>query len=1112
MSIIEKLFGTRSDREVKKLLPTVDKIEALGEEYAALSDEALRAKTEEFKARYRSGETLDDLLPEAFAAVREASARVLGMKPFRVQLIGGIVLHQGRIAEMKTGEGKTLVAVLPAYLNAITGEGVHIVTVNDYLARRDSEWMGKVHRFMGLSVGLIVHGLTGAERRAAYAADITYGTNNEMGFDYLRDNMALYKEDMVQRGHAFAIVDEVDSILIDEARTPLIISGQGDESTDLYRRADDFVSRLKKLVVASVDEKEEESADIDADYIVDEKARTATLTARGIAKAEAAFNLENLADMENSTLSHHINQALKAHGVMRRDIDYVVKDGEIIIVDEFTGRLMLGRRYSEGLHQAIEAKEHVDVQKENKTLATITFQNYFRLYGKLSGMTGTALTEQEEFQSIYALDIVEIPTNKPVIRIDRNDVVYKNQAGKDRAIIEQIKACYAKGQPVLVGTVSIEKSEYISSLLRKQGVPHSVLNAKHHEKEAEIVAQAGKLGAVTIATNMAGRGTDIMLGGNPEYLAKSDLRRAGYDEDTISEATGYAETEDETILEARALFRGKLAEHKAATGAEAEKVRAAGGLYILGTERHDSRRIDNQLRGRSGRQGDPGESRFYLALTDDVMRLYGSERLISVFESLGVDEDTPIEHKMLTGALEQAQKTVESRNFQARKSTLEFDDVMNVQRNLIYAQRRKVLDGEDIRENIQGMVRDTIAETVGNIPPENADDLAERIAPLTRLFIRPGEIVYHDGMTVEELSEKLAAIAADVYARREEAFGSMPDGTPLMRELERVVMLRVVDEYWMDHIDAMDNLRRGIGLRGYGNIKPIDAYKKEGFDMFEAMYLYRPCPQGGARRAQERDEKRRGERRGRRFRAQAAGQKGQKARPERPLPVRQAPSERPADEIQGLLRQKPVRIPLYNNSIQLQNTEAPPPTPRKGIRYGIFTLRKRQYPVGHVGCARHEAPLLAAARRCRGFPVQLKARSRVGEREPAGARARALAALPNGGRVSRRGLLLHAAGARHRAALCDGSRARHAAAAAPARGLRRAHHRPEGRAALRVDRRLRAGAVPRFESGRCRRRAQRLEGDGCRHDGRRRPMHGGHGRESGEHPRRDRPGNIALLL
>ena len=842
MGILDKLFGTRSEREVKRLLPTVDKIEALSDEYAALSDEALRAKTEEFKARYQSGETLDDLLPEAFAAVREASWRVLGMKPFRVQLIGGIVLHQGRIAEMKTGEGKTLVAVLPAYLNAITGEGVHIVTVNDYLARRDSEWMGKVHRFMGLSVGLIVHGLTGAERRAAYAADITYGTNNEMGFDYLRDNMALYKEDMVQRGQAFAIVDEVDSILIDEARTPLIISGQGDESTDLYRRADDFVSRLKKLVVASVDEKEEESDDIDADYIVDEKARTATLTARGIAKAEAAFNLENLADMENSTLSHHINQALKAHGVMRRDIDYVVKDGEIIIVDEFTGRLMLGRRYSEGLHQAIEAKEHVDVQKENKTLATITFQNYFRLYGKLSGMTGTALTEQEEFQSIYALDIVEIPTNKPVIRIDRNDVVYKNQAGKDRAIIEQIKACYAKGQPVLVGTISIEKSEYISSLLRKQGVPHSVLNAKHHEKEAEIVAQAGKLGAVTIATNMAGRGTDIMLGGNPEYLAKSDLRRAGYDEDTISEATGYAETEDETILEARSLFREKMAEHKAVTGAEAEKVRAAGGLYILGTERHESRRIDNQLRGRSGRQGDPGESRFFLALTDDVMRLYGSERLISVFESLGVDEDTPIEHKMLTGALEQAQKTVESRNFQVRKSVLEYDDVMNQQRGIIYGERRKVLDGEDLREQITGMIREfvssTIAAAMHGEPAETSQQLDDVLAPFEKLFLPHGAITLEQfGGKVKQdaLTERVDDIAMKVYEAREKAFGDGPNGMPLMRELERVVMLRVVDEYWMEHIDAMSDLKQGIGLRGYGATKPIDAYKQEGFEMFEAM-------------------------------------------------------------------------------------------------------------------------------------------------------------------------------------------------------------------------------------------------------------------------------------
>ena len=835
MALFDKIFGSRNDREIKKLLPLADKIEALESDYAALSDEELRAKTGEFKQRYQDGEDLDALLPEAFAAVREASWRVLGMKPFRVQLIGGIVLHQGRIAEMKTGEGKTLVAVLPAYLNALTGEGVHIVTVNDYLARRDSEWMGKVYRFMGLEVGLIVHGLEAEERRAAYAADITYGTNNEMGFDYLRDNMALYKQDMVQRGHVFAIVDEVDSILIDEARTPLIISGQGDESTDLYRRADDFVSRLKRVVVASVDEKQEEDENLDADYVVDEKARTATLTARGIAKVEQAFGLENLADMENATLAHHINQAIKAHGVMKRDIDYVVKDGEIIIVDEFTGRLMLGRRYSEGLHQAIEAKEHVDVQKENKTLATITFQNYFRLYGKLSGMTGTAMTEEEEFESIYRLDIVEIPTNKPVIRIDQNDLVYKNEQGKIRAIIEQIKACHAKGQPVLVGTVSIEKSEYLSSLLKRQGIPHNVLNAKYHEREAEIIAQAGKLGAVTIATNMAGRGTDIMLGGNSEFLARSDLRRAGYDDAVISKATGYAETRDETILEARELYQKKLTEHKAAIAQEAEKVRAAGGLYILGTERHDSRRIDNQLRGRSGRQGDPGESRFFLALTDDVMRLYGSERLIKVFESLGVDEDTPIEHKMLTNALETAQKTVESRHFQARKSTLEFDDVMNVQRNLIYDQRRKVLDGEDIRESIRGMVTETITDAVGTTPVENAEDMQDRLAPMQRIFLRPGEIQYREGMSAQELTESLLAIAERVYQQREEAFGLMPDGTPLMRELERVVMLRVVDEYWMDHIDAMDDLRRGIGLRGYGNVKPIDAYKQEGFDMFEQM-------------------------------------------------------------------------------------------------------------------------------------------------------------------------------------------------------------------------------------------------------------------------------------
>ena len=704
MGFLDKLFGSYSDRELKKIYPIADAIEKLDAPYSKLSDAELRAKTDEFKQRLADGETLDGILPEAFAAVREASWRVLGMKPFRVQLIGGIVLHQGRIAEMKTGEGKTLVAVLPAYLNALTGEGVHIVTVNDYLARRDSEWMGKVHRFMGLSVGLIVHGLSPEERRQAYACDITYGTNNEMGFDYLRDNMALYKESMVQRGHAFAIVDEVDSILIDEARTPLIISGQGDESTDLYRQADDFVRRLKKQVYASVDEKEEESENIDADYVVDEKARTATLTARGIAKAEQAFGLENYADIENATLTHHINQALKAHGIMKRDIDYIVKDGEIIIVDEFTGRLMLGRRYSEGLHQAIEAKEHVDVQKENKTLATITFQNYFRLYNKLSGMTGTAATEAEEFEAIYRLDIIEIPTNKPVIRIDNPDVVYKNESGKNRAIIEQIVQCHEKGQPVLVGTVSIEKSEYISSLLKKRGVPHTVLNAKYHEKEAEIVAQAGKLGAVTIATNMAGRGTDIMLGGNAEFLAKTDLRKAGFEENVIAEATGYADTEDENILAARKLFAERLSAHKEVTGAEAEKVRAAGGLFILGTERHESRRIDNQLRGRAGRQGDPGESRFYLALTDDIMRLFGSERIMNMMETLKVEEDMPLDHKMLSGAIEQAQKTVESRNFQTRKSVLEYDDVMNQQRNIIYGERRKVLDGEDLRTQIMGMI------------------------------------------------------------------------------------------------------------------------------------------------------------------------------------------------------------------------------------------------------------------------------------------------------------------------------------------------------------------------------------------------------------------------
>ena len=839
MGFLKKIFGSHSDHELKRLYPLADKIDALSDEYAALTDEQLRAKTDEFKQRYAEGASLDDLLPEAFATAREASWRVLGMKPFRVQVIGGIVLHQGRIAEMKTGEGKTLVAVLPAYLNALTGEGVHIVTVNDYLARRDSEWMGKVYRFLGLSVGLIVHDMSSAERQQAYAADITYGTNNEMGFDYLRDNMAIYKSQMVQRGHAFAIVDEVDSILIDEARTPLIISGQGDESTDLYRQAENFAARLKCKAYASIDDKEEEDEDLDADYVVDEKARTATLTARGIAKAEAAFGLENLADIENATLVHHIDQAIRAHGIMKRDIDYVVKDGEVIIVDEFTGRLMLGRRYSDGLHQAIEAKEHVRVQSENKTLATITFQNYFRLYGKLSGMTGTAMTEEEEFAAIYNLDIIEIPTNKPVIRIDNSDVVYKNEAGKLRAIIEQIRVCHEKGQPVLVGTVSIEKSEQLSKLLRKAGIPHNVLNAKHHEKEAEIVAQAGKFGAVTIATNMAGRGTDIMLGGNAEYLAKADLRKAGFTEEVIAEATGYAETEDEDILEARALFSARMAEHKKNIDAEANRVREAGGLYIIGTERHESRRIDNQLRGRSGRQGDPGETRFYLSMQDDIMRLFGSERIMNMMETLGIDEDTPIDAKILSGAIENAQKSVESRNYQSRKSVLEYDDVMNVQRKIIYEQRRQVLDGEDLQKNIRSMMKfyvDTYVASAFGEQPKLADKqhFFEMMTHFEPIFFPTGTWLLSDeelaALTREQAEEKILSLMQRAYAKREEQFTS-----PVMREIERVVTLRVVDEFWMDHIDAMDDLRQGIRLRAYAQTDPVIEYKREGFDMFEAM-------------------------------------------------------------------------------------------------------------------------------------------------------------------------------------------------------------------------------------------------------------------------------------
>ena len=838
MGIFAKLFGTRSQREVKALGPLVSKIEALSEPYAALTDAELQAKTPELKARLRNGETLDDILPEAFAACREAAWRVLGMKPYQVQLIGGIVLHQGRIAEMKTGEGKTLVATLPAYLNALTGEGVHIITVNDYLAKRDSEWMGKVYRFMGLTVGLVIHGMTKEEKKAAYQADITYGTNNEFGFDYLRDNMAIYSNELVQRGHVFAIVDEVDSILIDEARTPLIISGQGDQSTQLYTLADSFVSRLKCLRVASQDAKQEEDANIDADYIVDEKARTATLTARGIKKAEEQFNVENLADPENTTLSHHINQAIKAWGVMKRDIDYVVKDGEVIIVDEFTGRLMYGRRYNEGLHQAIEAKEHVTVARESKTLATITFQNYFRLYNKLSGMTGTAMTEEEEFGQIYSLDIVEIPTNKPLARIDQPDVVYKNEAAKYRAIVEQIVACHEKGQPVLVGTTSIEKSELISKMLTRRGIKHNVLNAKHHEKEAEIVAQAGKFGAVTVATNMAGRGTDIMLGGNAEFMAKAELRKGGMSDELLAECDGHADTDNEEILAARAAFEEAQERHKKAIQAEAEQVRAVGGLYILGTERHESRRIDNQLRGRAGRQGDPGESRFFLSLEDDILRLFGSERIQNMMTSLGVEDDTPLDQKMLSNAIESAQKRVESRNFQTRKTVLEYDDVMNTQREVIYKQRRQVLDGEDIQSAIQTMLENAISSAIhghmGEQSHLSAEDYQAAVTPFVGLFLTPAQVKEDQAALAGKKADAIVAELTDrakaVYSRRESEFGA-----PLMRELERVVMLRVVDEYWMDHIDAMTELRQGIGLRAYAQSNPVDDYKREGFDMFEQM-------------------------------------------------------------------------------------------------------------------------------------------------------------------------------------------------------------------------------------------------------------------------------------
>ena len=837
MGLLKSLFGDYSKREVKRIQPLCDKVLALEEEYRAMSDETLRAQTDQLKNRLETGETLDDILPEAFATCREAADRVLGMRHFPVQIIGGIILHQGRIAEMRTGEGKTLVATLPAYLNALSGKGVHIVTVNDYLARRDSEWMGKVYRYLGLQVGLVVHGLDNNERRAAYNADITYGTNNELGFDYLRDNMVIYKENKVQRPHNYAIVDEVDSILIDEARTPLIISGQGDKSTDLYEQADRFAKTLKITRIKEMDAKEEQDT-VDGDYIVDEKARTATLTQAGVKKAEQYFHLENLMDSDNVTLLHHINQAIKARGVMTRDVDYVVKDDQVIIVDEFTGRLMFGRRYNEGLHQAIEAKEGVKVERESKTLATITFQNYFRLYKKLSGMTGTAKTEETEFQQIYKLDVVEIPTNKPTIRTDLPDSVYKTEAGKFNAVIRQIEECHERQQPVLVGTISIEKSEHLSNLLKKKGIAHEVLNAKYHEKEAEIIAQAGKIGAVTIATNMAGRGTDIMLGGNPEYLAKAEMRRMGFPEEMIVESTGFGDTDNEEIIAARATFKELNEKYKAEIKPEAEKVKEAGGLFILGTERHESRRIDNQLRGRAGRQGDPGATRFYLSLEDDLMRLFGGDRINNLMEALGIDEDTPIENKMLTNSIESAQRKVEERNFGIRRDVLQYDDVMNRQREIIYSQRDKVLNGESVRDSIVNMIKESIAETVKTYTAndETHDDWnLDGLRDYYRGWLAGDDDFQYDAQGLEDLERQdlvdtLTDRAMSIYDKKEAQYGG-----EIMRELERVILLKTVDRYWMDHIDNMDELRRGIHLRAYGQKDPVVMYRVEGFDMFDQM-------------------------------------------------------------------------------------------------------------------------------------------------------------------------------------------------------------------------------------------------------------------------------------
>lgn len=828
MSLIDKIFGDYSSKQIKKITPAVDKIESLAGEYASKSDEELRAMTDVFRKRLSEGETLDDILPEAFAAVREAATRVIGKRPFRVQLMGGIILHQGRIAEMKTGEGKTLVATMPAYLNALTGKGVHIVTVNDYLARRDSEEMGKVFAFLGLTTGLIVHDQSTQEKKRAYACDITYGTNNEIGFDYLRDNMVIYKDRVVQRGHNFAIVDEVDSILIDEARTPLIISGQGNASDEMYGRADTFVRSLRPLRLKEMDTKNDYD-DIPEDYIVDEKGKRATLTKNGIAKAEKFFGVENYSDIENTDLNHYVNQALHAHGVKKIDVDYVVMDGKVLIIDSFTGRIMPGRRFSDGLHQAIEAKERVKIQNENQTLATITFQNFFRLYGKLSGMTGTALTEESEFREIYSLDVVVIPTNKPMIREDRNDLVYKSEKGKYEAIIEQIKECHKKGQPVLVGTISVDKSEHLSTLLKHEGIKHNVLNAKYHEKEAEIIAQAGKYGSVTISTNMAGRGTDIMLGGNAEFLAKNELKKLGYDEETIVSATGASENIDDKVREARKIYREKLEAFKREIAPEADKVREAGGLFILGTERHESRRIDNQLRGRSGRQGDPGESRFYLSLEDDLMRLFGSDRIRGMVDRLGLPDDQPIDARILSNSIENAQKRLEGENFNLRKNVLEYDDVMNQQRNIIYGERRRVLDGEDISGTVKKMIETSVSEGISaSVDPESGAVSKEELRK--NLFWLLSENDFADAeITVDGVRDILLPRAEEIYEKQQEIFGEN------MRELERVALLRSVDTHWMAHLDAMDDLRGGVGLAAYAQRNPLNEYRIAAGEMFENM-------------------------------------------------------------------------------------------------------------------------------------------------------------------------------------------------------------------------------------------------------------------------------------